>query len=48
MQVVDQFIAAAVGMASSKNIGKLGHQMWPCGSDFQVCRYATEQSGYRT
>ena len=33
--MVDSFIADAVSFAKDKNVGRLGHQLWPCGSDFQ-------------
>ena len=31
---VNSFIQSAEGLAG-KNVGRLGHQLWPCGSDFQ-------------
>ena len=34
-QMVDSFIANAVSLAEDHNVGRLGHQLWPCGSDFQ-------------
>jgi alpha-mannosidase len=34
-EVVTKFIASAVAMAENQNVGRLSHQLWPCGSDFQ-------------
>jgi alpha-mannosidase len=34
-EMVDSFIATAVSLSEDHNVGRLGHQLWPCGSDFQ-------------
>ena len=35
-EVLDAFVTSALSLQNDENVGRLGHQLWPCGADFQV------------